>query len=240
MSSTDKTRPLRVKLLDHPETLLQAEHRHGPDGACDLPARPSNPDAARHHEEWNGETTSCYWRSANTVRAIPALRPDVYVPRTTPAQRREDRRRERAQGKTDSAAGRADHEIAEGEYWADCVPAAAYPVGDEERADDEDYYSLARLTRLLGLPEGHHVIEATWDGMVTVMAPDGARSQVPASSIQDPHDALPVAIMVKPPRWRVQLAAERAAARAAERSAGGDPGHAGGLVVDVPSSAHGR
>lgn len=232
MSSTDKTRPLRVKLLDHPETLLEAEHRHGPDGACDLPARPSRSDDARHPERWNGETTNCYWHSANIVYAIGAIRPDVYVPRTTPALRREDRRRQRAQGKTASAAGLVDHE---NDPWDDYL---AYEIGSIrlDPADDanlEDYYSLARLTLLLDLPEGHHVVEATWDGMVTILAPDGTRTQVTASSIQDPRDDLPVATMVKPPRWRTQLAA----AQAGEDEAGQAEDC---RVVDIASSAHGQ
>ncbi len=52
MSRTDKTKPVAVRMIEHPP--LIAEHNHQ-DGICDLPPTPLH-DQRRYHTSFN-----CYW-----------------------------------------------------------------------------------------------------------------------------------------------------------------------------------
>lgn len=59
MSRTDKTRPFRVKVADHP-SLLEEDHDHR-DGICDLPSVP-------RFEGWGGGAR-CTW--------VPSIKADT-------------------------------------------------------------------------------------------------------------------------------------------------------------------
>lgn len=89
MSRTDKTRPLWVKVADHPRFLTGwHDHREGP---CDLPTTPS-------FEGWRVTGQRCTWVPSTASNVEPEHRCGCALC-SGQEWRRSERRKERRQGR---------------------------------------------------------------------------------------------------------------------------------------------